>query len=315
MTDDKSLFTNSATERPVRDASTVILIRPGAPFEVFLVRRHQKSAFMGGMFVFPGGKLDDADSAPRVLARCGDTASELRQRMDETPGRPVTDELAAALGVAACRELFEEAGVLLARRRGDTDIVCFDGGDAQARFTRQRAALRAEEKTFADLLEEEDLELDLGGLAYYAHWITPSQEPRRYDTRFFVAALPPGQVALIDQEEVTEQTWRSPASVLEAHAKGEIGLAPPTMRTLEELAECPDLSAVEVFARGRAVAPLLPKVAPVDDKIGILLPWDPLYAEADGEGLDLGDGPHPMSEPISRIVLDDGRWISVAPST
>lgn len=310
MPDSNQVFGNHETKRPLADASTVILIRPGAPFEVFLVKRHQKSAFMGGLFVFPGGKLDPEDGEAAMLDRTAPEPGTLCARLDETPGRPLDPPVAAGLYVAACRELFEEAGVLLARRRREVGPIAFAAADVEAHFSGLRAALRAGTTSFAEIVSSEDLILDLGSLTYYAHWITPSRERRRYDTRFFIAAMPEGQTALIDHQEVTEQAWQTPEAALRCYEAGEIGLAPPTLRTLEELAELESIAALQAFAAARRIAPILPKVAATDGRIAILLPWDPLYAGSDGESLDL-EAPHPMAEGPTRFVLDGERWVSV----
>jgi 8-oxo-dGTP pyrophosphatase MutT (NUDIX family) len=310
-------FSTAGAPRDARpaDSATVLLLRPapegGIP-EVFLVRRHGKSAFMGGAWVFPGGKVDTADAEEAIRRRIapGD-AEACAKRLDETPGSPLTEAGAVALYVAAAREVFEEAGVLLARPRGATTWIRFDDEAVAERFARWRRRVHAGEVGFAELLEAEDLVLDLRRLVYVSHWITPSAEARRFDTRFFAVRIPEGQTPLHDHTETTASEWHAAAAALEAHAGGGVFIAPPTLRHLEELAAHDDIDAYLRAMDARAVGPLLPKLGLVDEAMAILLPWDPLYDSAEGEGLDL-NGPHPMEKTggPSRIVLEGERFVS-----
>lgn len=273
-----------------RDAATVVLLRAGGgTAEVFLVKRHGKSAFMGGAYVFPGGKLDATDG--EVVDLVGEeVAARCRAALEPTPGRTLSTEEATGLFAAAARELFEEAGVLLVEGVGDV-----------SRYASWRTKLQEGEATFVDFLRSEGLTPDLDRLVYWSHWITPSLEKRRYDTRFFLVELPEGQTPVHDRKETTEEAWMTAADALAAQARGEVFLPPPTQRTLEEIG---DGGAKEVFerARGRSVAPILPKVALIDERITILLPWDPEYPTTEGESLDVPD-PHPQSAPPSRMVV------------
>jgi 8-oxo-dGTP pyrophosphatase MutT (NUDIX family) len=301
------LFTTDGAEVVApRDAATVLLLRAGAPFEVFLVKRSHGSRFMGGMHVFPGGKLDPSDTDDRHRARLGPAPTAAR--LEPTPGRSLEEADRLGLLVACCRELFEEAGVLFAHPRGGTGPLRLDP-PTRARLVEHRAALRAGHRTLAEVLEAEELELSLDGLEYLAHWITPSREARRYDTRFFLARKPEDQDALIDREELIAQTWRTPRAALDAYRAGEIDLAPPTLRILEDLAEQPSLEAAFDAARRRTVAPILPKLALHRERLAIVLPWDAAYPEAEGASLEL-DGPHPDADRPSRVVLDGERWLS-----
>lgn len=229
---------------------------------------------MAGALVFPGGKVDPADRDGRLVP-----ASFRPGRLRATPGRELSAEDEAAFLVAACRETFEEAGILLARGRTT-------GLPATAPSQRTGGLL--------DILEREDLELTLDRLVYWAHWITPAMEPRRFDTRFFVAQVPEGQSAAADEREVTESVWMTPVDALAAHARAELFLPPPTQRTLEELSCHDGFEAVRAAAEHRAIPAILPKLTAVDGELCILLPWDPLYAETEGDGLPAapaGSGP------------------------
>jgi 8-oxo-dGTP pyrophosphatase MutT (NUDIX family) len=267
---------------PPKDAATVLVLRPADEgFVVFMVRRHQKSGFMGGAYVFPGGKLDDADVALPAQPSTLDAAGAARAL-----GEAEHPERALGLFVAAVRETFEEAGVLLA-----------DVEDASA-IPGARARLLAGEP-FAALIRELDARLRLDRLVPWTRWVTPAVEPRRYDTRFFLAVAPAGQDAAHDAHETTEAAWLRPEEALEHADRGEIALPPPTMRSLEMLAPFSSIDAVLEDARSRT-PPLVEPVF-VDDAgtWTLLLPGDP---------------DHPVRERRipgpTRFVLADGRWWS-----
>ena len=277
-----------AEPAPIRHASTVILVRPSAEtFEVYLVKRAKQMAFMGGAYVFPGGKLDAQDVSERTLGRLVDGAIDrCDSRLERTPGVALSKEQAAGLYVAAARELFEEVGVLLA-------------SGAPAVDESWRDKVHSNEVPFCELFERVDAKIDIGRLNYFAHWITPSVEPRRYDTRFFVTALPPGQNPTIDRGENTEAMWLTAADAITAHRRGTIFLPPPTLRTLEEL----DTLALGELAEPRPVAPILPKIRVEEGKITIVLPWDSEYPALDGDALAGLAEPHPRRFGSSEIPI------------
>ncbi|MEQ9502495.1 MAG: hypothetical protein RIT81_36830 [Deltaproteobacteria bacterium] len=284
----------------IRDAATIVLLkRFDDGLRTLLLRRHRASGFMAGAFVFPGGKLDDDDLAPVTRARA--PRVEAIEIMKPTPGRALDDAHAHGLFVAACRETFEEAGALFARRRGEGALVRLDD---DARWSDWRKKLTNREAVFSEMLEAEDLELDLTHIHYFDHWVTPSAEPRRFDTRFFVAEVPAGQTPELDRHELVEERWLSPADALSAHYAGELFLPPPTQRTLETLQGASSFEDVAAMAARRAphIGPVMPKVRVVDGDITILLPWDPLYEETEGESLAAED-PDPEAKRPSRIVL------------
>jgi 8-oxo-dGTP pyrophosphatase MutT (NUDIX family) len=266
----------------IKDAATVVLLRARArETEVFLVRRHGQSAFMGGAHVFPGGKLDPADRELEALVR-----DQTLGALEPTPGRELSTSDTVGLYAAACRELYEEAGVMIADRLPDPSW---------------RKRLSSNEATFAEMCRAENLIPRLDRLTYFAHWVTPSLEQRRYDTRFFLVELPPGQTPSHDDHETTEQAWLTPAEALARQAKGEIFLPPPTERTLEELGSGPPAEVI-ARARTRTIAAILPKVAVIEDRFTVLLPWDPDYVKTDGESLAVPD-PHPNESLPSRITV------------
>ena len=271
---------------PTKDAATIMLLRDrdGEGFEVFMVRRHAKSGFMGGAFVFPGGKLDEADSNEALLSRCvGRTREDAARALGEL------DDSARAIGlyVAAVRETFEEAGVLLADFDESVDLD----------HARQRIAAG---EPFASWLAEHDVRLRLDRIVPWARWVTPVVEPRRYDTRFFVAVAPSGQVAAHDRHETVDAAWMTPREALERERRGEIQLPPPTMRNLELLEA--HGSSRDVIEQAQATAPP-PYVDPVFiDDAGtwiLALPGDPLHHAG-----------APVIPGATRFVLTEGRWWS-----
>jgi glyoxylase-like metal-dependent hydrolase (beta-lactamase superfamily II)/8-oxo-dGTP pyrophosphatase MutT (NUDIX family) len=194
-----------------RPAATLVLLRdsPGGP-EVLMLQRTQSAVFLGGAYVFPGGSLDTTDTDPRVV-----------QRVKNLPG----DNPPIAYWIAAIRECFEEAGVLLA---------C-DGAGKLVTPERTRALAAYRNRPFIELLEEHDLYIPAGELGYVGHWVTQPGRSRRFDTRFFVAAAPQGQEASHDAAETVHTLWIRPADALERAARGEIELVYATKHTLGEL--------------------------------------------------------------------------------
>jgi 8-oxo-dGTP pyrophosphatase MutT (NUDIX family) len=228
---------------PTRDGATVMLVRDGPggdrPLEVFMLRRHPSTAF-GSVHVFPGGVVDATDHAPALDPRCpGLSDAEASARLGiERGGR--------AFWIAAIRESFEEAGVLLARD-GDGQPIRFDGHpDVQARFDGHRRAVHAGERTLLDVVEAEELVLAVDGVRYVAHWITPEGEPKRFDTRFFLARAPEGQAYAHDEAELIGSEWVRPADALQRHASGDFPMIGPTtacLRDIGRFATCDELLA------------------------------------------------------------------------
>jgi len=259
---------------PVRDAATVMLVRDGeAGLEVLMQRRTLKAAFVGGFYVFPGGALDTADRDPSVAAStAGPSDAEASRALGVEAG-------GLASWVAAVRECFEEAGVLLAYDRAG-DPVRLDDPDVGRRFVDHRHALHAGSLALAELCEREGLRLATDRLHYVAHWITPLGEVRRFDTRFFVARAPEGQTPLHDDNETIDTIWVNPADALGRHARGELAMILPTIRNLEFLAQHGSAAAVEAAARGVVDPPaMVPRLVRVGDETRIVLPGDEGYEE------------------------------------
>jgi 8-oxo-dGTP pyrophosphatase MutT (NUDIX family) len=291
-------------------AATVLLLREvDAELEVLMMCRGAGLAFMAGMWVFPGGRVDAADASAsacrRVAAASGAADCDHLQTLE---GGPVPAAQAVALRVAACRETFEEAGVLLAR---DTQGRPCQAARVTALQSR-RAAMAGDSAAFVELLEQEDLFLDVDRLVYWSHWVTPSLEPKRFDTRFFAIALPPGQEVSADLSELTHHAWIRPAHAPEAIERGEIRVVPPTLLTLEDLAESHarhgSLAAMLAAERGRAAPPVMPRIELAAGAFRVVMPWDPGYATVAGEGCLPADGfPAHLAQRRSCIVVSRSR--------
>jgi glyoxylase-like metal-dependent hydrolase (beta-lactamase superfamily II)/8-oxo-dGTP pyrophosphatase MutT (NUDIX family) len=231
----------------IRPAATVALLRSGASgVEVLLTHRPATMAFGPGLHVFPGGAVDAGDADARLLSRSARTPEACAAAwVGELP-----PESAAAHHVAAVRELFEEAGVLL------------DGSGPEPADV---AAARASGAAFADVVDRLDLELRTDRLVPLSRWVTPPNEvTRRYDARFFVAALPDGAGITLDDREVAAHEWTTPGAALEARAAGRIDLWPPTSTTLQQLAPARSLADVAAFLapRGPVAPPAVDELAP-----------------------------------------------------
>jgi 8-oxo-dGTP pyrophosphatase MutT (NUDIX family) len=277
-------MTESATnlaEVPVRPASTVMLVRDvesGSGIEVFMLRRTLAAAFAGGMYVFPGGRVDDADGTAEVEAVSdGLTDGEASALLGVATG-------GLAYWTAAIRECFEEAGVLMARHatgHRSGDIVRFDDPDVVQRFDHHRHAVHDGALSIIDLCEQESLRLCAGDLRYVSHWITPVGEVRRFDTRFFVTQAPPAQEPLHDDGETIASLWVSPTQALSRFRNGELAMIPPTLENLKFLADHHTAGAVMAAAAAIATPrPILPRLR-VDAEgrvTGVSLPDDPDYS-------------------------------------
>jgi 8-oxo-dGTP pyrophosphatase MutT (NUDIX family) len=282
-----------ASSPGARPAATVVVMRDGpvAP-EIFMVRRHEATAFMAGAYVFPGGRVDDGDrESARVL---------------EPPGR--FDDLdsaeSAAFFVAAARELFEEAGVLLARdRRGS--LVSLADASAHERFMNYRAKVHGGTAVLTAILERERLSLALDALVPFAHWVTPAIDTRRFDTRFFVARVPPGQMPAHDEKETIASGWMTARDALDRCRRDEIILPPPTWTTLRELEPFTSVEAAMTWARNRTIERREPKFLDDRGTKMLLLAGDPLNPERSVE-------PTPKE---TRFILTNGRWRAEAAPT
>jgi 8-oxo-dGTP pyrophosphatase MutT (NUDIX family) len=252
----------------------------GASLEVCMLRRHLDSDFVGGAYVFPGGKVDDADRGEQAAATCvGRSDAEASALLGVERG-------GLSFWVGALRECFEEAGVLLCYRTGaSAGATLVDATDpsTRQRLIAMRAGLVAagHDADFLAACAAEGLRLAVDRVHYFSHWITPEPAPKRYDTRFFVAALPPGQVPVHDDHETVDTVWVQPADALARAQAGEFDLIFPTMKNLEAISRF-DTSAqlLDAAAAVERVPTVLPRVVVDDRGFRILLPGDEGYDEA-----------------------------------
>jgi 8-oxo-dGTP pyrophosphatase MutT (NUDIX family) len=214
--------------------------------------------------------------------------------------RDVTSEDAIAHHVAALRELFEEAGVLLARQEGRLVVI---DGDSASRFVAHRHGLLAGSVSFADIVRVEGLHLALDELTYFAHWVTPEIETRRFDTRFFIARAPEGQTPVHDEGETVHSEWLDPATAIERCLRDEIALPPPTWTTLSTLAKYGSIDEVMRWATTKPVPRVQPGFLERGDETLVFYPGDPLYPPV--EGFEIPEE--------TRFALKDRRWRPVKP--
>lgn len=243
-----------------RDSATVMLLRDVAGgVEVYLMRRLRAMPFAGGMTAYPGGSVDPGDVV-------GDQAWSGPPAAAWATQLGTTEERARALLGAAVRETFEETGVLLAspRRREPP-------GATGAEWEEDRQRLAARGVTLQRLLEQRHLVLRTDLLRPWARWVTPELEPRRYDTRFFVAAIPAGQRARDVSGEADSAQWSRPSRALAQWEAGQRPMLPPTVRTLQQLLPYPDVAAVLAAAPPAGLAPVLPRVVTEDGVQWVLL--------------------------------------------
>jgi len=252
-----------------RPAAAIVLLRerPQGGIETFMVRRHVRSEFVPDVYVFPGGSVKPGDlEAETVLDLCIPPTGDY---LGETT-------LGAGLRAAAIRELFEEAGVLLAVQDGQ--ILAITSGQA-AIFAKYRRRLQQNETTLAAIAQEEGLTLATDRLTYFAHWITPGAMPKRFDTFFFIAAAPEEQQAAHDQLETTAGTWIQPAEALAQYQQGTFPLVFATIHQLQALSEFTSIGAAEERLRHQSIPVIQPRAALRDGSIVIRLPGEPAYDE------------------------------------
>lgn len=236
-----------------------------------MLRRHTRAGFAADMWVFPGGVVDPADGALPADHWTGIEPQVLSARFRLPAARVL------AHYVAAVRETFEEAGLLVAHHRDGTPPDLSDPALLQLRHD---LADRRKAVSFTQWLDQQDLVLDLGALTYHSHWVTPTIEPRRYDTRFFVAQAPPDQEAAYDRRETTDEQWLTPAAALDAFDRGELQLIYPTIKTLAALRE---VTSTEELVAAAQAQPSIRRIQPhavLDDNgdlVRVVHPDNPEY--------------------------------------
>lgn len=256
----------------LRDAATVLILRDGeAGLEVFMLRRNLNSDFVGGAHVFPGGAVDPADRHIDLEPICeGRSDLDASRRLGIEGG-------GLAFWVAAIRESFEEAGVLLAYGP-DGEIVDLDHHAGRDRWQAHRTAVDTGERRLIEVCEAEGLRLAVDGMHYFGHWITPEGAPRRYDTRFFLAAAPTRQTPLHDDHEVIANEWVRPAEAIDRVLAGELTMMPPTISCLRAVARFETAAdALAAATEITDVPTILPRVIADGSGVRIALPGDPEY--------------------------------------
>ena len=254
---------------PPRPAATVVLLRDGDQgTEVLMLRRAAQSDVLGGAFVFPGGKLDEADADPALHARLDTPPDTLHDLLSEPELDAAT---AAALFVAALRETFEESRILMAHGVTPAHV--------------DEASRRAREGlSFLDVIAELGLQLRTSGLAPWSRWITPvipSVMNKRFDTRFFIAHVPEGLTARHDEHEATEAAWLRPRTALEMYWDRQIELAPPQIQSLAHLARYANAEEAVAAARRRRPPTIQPEPFDEDGTRVIAYPGDPRHPVGD----------------------------------
>lgn len=267
-----------------RHAATIVLLRALADgIEVLMTRRHENLAFMGGLWVFPGGTLRPADAAAASLARLADRTDATRLCLHSLQGEQLPSETCIGLAIAACRETFEETGLLPAVDTGGRPCTA----TALRRLQSERAAVAAEPERFTQLLEREQLFLDVRQLVYWAHWITPSNSQRRFDTRFFALPVDADRPVAADNTETSECRWMTPAAVIAGVRSGDMLLAQPTLYTLLDLQAAYERhGSLGALLRGevsRTVPAILPKMLDEGAFNTVIMPWDEQYSSTAGE--------------------------------
>lgn len=253
----------------VRLAATIMLVRPSShdgALEVFMLRRSAHSAFAPDAFVFPGGTLEPADMSSEALQRslgleADRVVAEFRAQVPRdlpTTERAPTRQEAAGLFVAALRELFEEAGILLAAASDGQAIDSASWQSLAPRLREARGRLRLGDLTFAQLLESLGVRADARPLFLFSHWITPPSEPRRYDTHFFLARAPRDQAAFADAMETHDERWITPRNALEQNSAGTLHVVYPTRKHLERLTAFENIDDLFTYARTKPIATIMP---------------------------------------------------------
>jgi len=248
-----------------RDSASLVLLRDGSNgLEVLLLRRHDDSSVLGGVHVFPGGKLDAADCAPDTLALLDQDPATLQQRLGQPDLAP---ERAAGLFLAALREAHEEAGLLLAT--GATPAAL-----------EQLAAARLDGTPLTEAMQSLSLRWQVSAIQPWSRWVTPDHPAAgpRFDTRFFLAALPTDQQACHDGYEATEAVWLTPLQALQRHHAHEIALVPPQLMSLVQLLRHADVASALAEARERVPPLVQPERHDSSDERVLCYPGDPLHS-------------------------------------
>ncbi|MEX2489091.1 MAG: NUDIX hydrolase [Pseudomonadales bacterium] len=262
---------------PVRPAATVMLVDDRPDLQIFMMERHADTVFAGGMWVFPGGQVDQSDHPKEFqdvsIHRTDDEASRLMG----------LDTGGLAYYVAAIREVFEEAGILLALGRDTHEPLDLTNKKIAARFKAHQDDINDSNRNFIEIMKEENLILDASQMHYIARWVTPVGPPRRFDARFFITRAPEWQTPIHDERELVHSKWLSPEEILDQIESGNMVLMSPTLRMVRNLARF--ASSDEVIEA--AAANQSDERARVTPDREIVLPGEPGYESA-AEDIETG---------------------------
>ncbi|MEH6545008.1 MAG: hypothetical protein V7701_01175 [Sneathiella sp.] len=251
---------------PLKPAATVLLVRDCEKdqdtLEVFMVVRHHQIDFASGALVFPGGKVDEADTNDALI--------------DHLPESERQEDPLRFFKIACIRESFEEANILLARNRDTGKLVTHDRLEQLA--AQYRMPLQNGEITILQMVQEENLELATDLLGHFAHWVTPTFMPKRFDTHFFVAAAPPHQLARHDGEESVDSVWAGPNEIMAKADAGEYTVIFPTRMNIEVLGKFSSVDTVVADANATDTFTVLPEMEVTDEGKFLLIPKEAGYS-------------------------------------
>lgn len=246
---------------PAAPSATILMLRQRpSGLEVFMVVRHHQIDFASGALVFPGGKADPQDFDDDLLAHLDGAAEDVDMR---------------AIQVSAIREAFEECGILLAREEGQSGLV---SAERLRQLEDYRTTLHRGEVALKTFVERERLRLACDQLVHFAHWVTPTMLPKRFDTHFFLAAAPEDHLAVHDGHESVDSVWIRPADALEGARSGKYTIIFPTLRNIEKLAESTTVEAAIEAARKSRIVRVLPWTERREDGNYLCIPTEAGYA-------------------------------------
>ncbi len=256
----------------IRSAATVMLIDDRPDLQVLMMERHAATIFAGGMWVFPGGSVDAEDNSEAIHAI-------VKDRTDHGASQLLNIEKGGlAYYIAAIRESFEEAGILLARHENEGHALSFTDQQRAARFEKYRDQVNDGSEDFIDIVRREDLLLDTADMHYIARWITPEGPPRRFDARFFIARIPKGQIPLHDNRETVHSEWMSPTDILQNFDDKKMNIMSPTLAMVRALSKFSSTEQVIESARANQSDQ---RVRVIPDTGEIVLPADKGYELAE----------------------------------
>lgn len=278
------VMVNEMELKPIRLAATLVVCRDSERgLEVYLLKRSSRAQFMANVMVYPGGGLEPQDEV--LSSEVGGT----RGLWSAAPMR--------ALALAALRETFEESGLLCAH---------FASSPALETLRSVRHQVLEGTTTFAEVLASLEATLSLDSLWYFARWVTPNWETKRYDTYFFITRAPEAQEARSDERETERGAWYTPADAIAAYDRGELILSPPTWATLRDLCGCSCVDEALAFGRSELPSPILPHFTDIGEgEKAVLLPGDALYPENHDPQVDTTPRVVPRR---TRIAFTQGRW-------